>query len=442
MGGSSSSEQQPGHRSHSGELPPNYARPYYSAAQAQPVPYPVPQTQPVPYSVPQTQPGTKRRLDRRFSVIADQYHSVEQVTEALMQAGLESSNLIVGIDFTASNDWTGKRSYNGRSLHHIGDSQNPYEQAISIIGKTMSKFDDDNLIPCYGFGDVTTHDRDVFGFYPDERPCNGFSEALMRYRQLVPHIKLSGPTSFAPLIEMAMTTVEKSGGQYHVLLIIADGQVTRSVDTDERRLGPQEQATVDAIVKASEFPLSIVLVGVGDGPWDTMKQFDDNIPARSFDNFQFVNFTEIMGKNLPQQRKEAEFALKALMEIPLQYKATLELGILGRQTGRSPNRISLPPPGGTPSPYDYSHVSKPSFNSFQHSSPQYPAFNDGFGSPSAPTSMDMDCQPDSQHVCPICLVNPKDMAFGCGHQTCVGCSENLQTCPICRTPIQTRIKLY
>lgn len=34
-----------------------------------------------------------------------------------------------------------------------------------------------------------------------------------------------GPTSFAPMIEMAMTIVEESCGQYHVLLIIADGQV-------------------------------------------------------------------------------------------------------------------------------------------------------------------------------------------------------------------------
>jgi E3 ubiquitin-protein ligase RGLG len=291
MGGQQSSEQplprhsDHGRRSHppqqwnydSGSLPPNYAVPYYVPEQPAQVPVP-----PVPMS---QQPQPQRRFDRRYSVIADQYHTINQVVDALAQAGLESSNLIVGVDFTKSNEWTGKNSFHGRSLHHIGDTPNPYEHAISIIGSTLSNFDDDNLIPCYGFGDASTHDRDVFSFYPDDRPCNGFPESLKRYRELVPHVRLAGPTSFAPIIEMAMTIVEKSGGQYHVLLIIADGQVTRSVDTDVGRLSPQEQMTVDAMVKASELPLSIVLVGVGDGPWDMMKQFDDNIPARSFDNF-------------------------------------------------------------------------------------------------------------------------------------------------------------
>ena len=106
---------------------------------------------------------------------------------------------------------------------------------------------------------ASTHDRDVFSFYSDERFCNGFEEVLKRYRELVPHLRLAGcdsislfsllclfwlilsasifdtplfflfpetgPTSFAPIVEMAITIVEQSGGQYHVLLIIADGQV-------------------------------------------------------------------------------------------------------------------------------------------------------------------------------------------------------------------------
>lgn len=101
------------------------------------------------------------------------------------------------------------------------------------------------------------------------------------------------------------------------------------------------------------YPLSIVLVGVGDGPWEDMQKFDDRIPAREFDNFQvyiilvsfklleadigfynlfyvqFVNFTAIMNKQATDSEKEAAFALAALMEIPIQYKAARELGLLG-----------------------------------------------------------------------------------------------------------------
>ncbi|KAF7075207.1 hypothetical protein CFC21_079998 [Triticum aestivum] len=414
---------------------------YYGAPPQQggyAAPYPAYQPAPAAAQPPPARAGgaNKPRLDRRYSRIADDFRSVEQVTDALAQAGLESSNLIVGIDFTKSNEWTGKFSFHGRSLHHISNVPNPYEQGISILGQTLSKFDEDNLIPCFGFGDASTHDQDVFCFYPDERPCNGFSEALERYRELVPHLRLAGPTSFAPIIEMAMTIVEQSGGQYHVLLIIADGQVTRSVDTASGQLSSQEQKTVDAIVRASELPLSIVLVGVGDGPWDMMKEFDDNIPARAFDNFQFVNFSEIMSKNMPQSRKEAAFALSALMEIPQQYKATVELGILGRRSMKAPERVPLPPPGGSHDAYSYGtkSFSKPQPST---SSSAYPPYETAHSAaPAAPSSAY-----DNQ-VCPICLVNPKDMAFGCGHQTCCECGQTLESCPICRSPITTRIKLY
>ncbi|XP_058112972.1 E3 ubiquitin-protein ligase RGLG1-like isoform X3 [Magnolia sinica] len=304
---------------------------------------------------------------RRYSRIPNNYNSLDQVTAALAHTGLESSNLIVGIDFTKSNEWTGQSSFNRQGLHHIGSSPNAYERAISIIGRTLSAFDEDDLIPCFGFGD--------------------------------------GPTSFAPIIETAIGIVEKSRGQYHVLLIIADGQVTQSVDMDRGHLSPQERDTISAIVKASDYPLSIVLVGVGDGPWDMMRQFDDNIHARSFDNFQFVNFTEIMAKNIPSFKKETEFALAALMEIPSQYKATIELQLLGCTRG-TPVKVPLPPPLPltNPAPQEISQL--------------------------------------NNLVCPVCLWNAKDLAFGCGHRTCYECGRDLELCPICRSYIIMRIRLF
>ena len=54
-----------------------------------------------------------------------------------------------------------------------------------------------------------------------------------------------------------------------------------------------------------------------------------NKHGRNLHFMQFVNFTEIMSKSIAADRKEAEFALSALMEIPTQYKATLDLQLLG-----------------------------------------------------------------------------------------------------------------
>lgn len=87
---------------------------------------------------------------------------------------------------------TGARSFNRKSLHYIGNNPNPYEQAITIIGRTLAAFDEDNLIPCYGFGDASTHDQDVFSFNPEDRFCNGFEEVLGRYKEIVPQLKLAG----------------------------------------------------------------------------------------------------------------------------------------------------------------------------------------------------------------------------------------------------------
>ncbi|CAB4276913.1 unnamed protein product [Prunus armeniaca] len=353
---------------------------------------------------------------QKYAYIPDNFSTLEQVTDALRKEGLESSNLIVGIDFTKSNEWTGKVSFNNRSLHAIGNEPNPYEKAISVVGKTLAPFDEDNLIPCFGFGDATTHDQEVFSFHTDHSPCHGFEEVLACYKRIVPSLRLSGPTSYGPVIEAAMDIVEKSGGQYHVLVIIADGQVTRSVNTSDNELSPQEEKTIRSIADASFYPLSIVLVGVGDGPWEDMRKFDDKLPAREFDNFQFVNFTEIMSKPSTPSEKEAAFALAALMEIPIQYKAAVELGILGRTTGKGKKIVPRPPP------VPYTHRAPPTRE---------------------PSGLSAAVGDDrSEMACPVCLTNNKDLAFGCGHMSCRDCGPRLSNCPICRQPIRSRLRVF
>lgn len=67
----------------------------------------------------------------------------------------------------------------------------------------------------------------------------------------------------------------------------------------------------------------------GDGPWDMMEQFDDRIPHRQFDNFQFVNFHKIVTSKSSYKNPSAAFALQALMEIPDQFVALRKLGMIG-----------------------------------------------------------------------------------------------------------------
>ncbi|KAG2778442.1 hypothetical protein PC129_g11355 [Phytophthora cactorum] len=262
-----------------------------------------------------TIPAASQSKRSSFRPIPDRYETLAEVQRDLRAAGLESSDLVVGVDFTKSNQWTGEKSFGGRCLHEIDSSgvfMNPYQSVISVIGRVLEAFDDDNIIPAFGFGDLATKGNSCFPF-TQGRGCQGFEEVLRRYNEITPTLKLSGPTNFAPVIKETIRAVQQNGG-YHILVIIADGQVTNEEDTR------------NAIVEASNWPISIIMVGVGDGPWDMMEEFDDKLPARRFDNFQFVEYNSVMQVN--KKNPEAGFAIMAMMEIPEQYKLIRELGMI------------------------------------------------------------------------------------------------------------------
>ncbi|KAL3891758.1 hypothetical protein ACJMK2_004007 [Sinanodonta woodiana] len=246
-------------------------------------------------------------------IIRDRFTTLEEVSKAIKLEGVKECGLILGIDYTISNRMQGQKTFGGKSLHDVSSpAVNPYQQIICIFGETLEAFDDDGMIPVFGFGDAKTKGKAVFSL-KETGNCKGFNEVLDIYNAVTPTVAMSGPTNLAPLIKKAIE-ICKETKKYHILVIAADGQVT------------DEMMTREALVEASNYPLSIVMVGVGDGPWEVMEEFDDGLPERNFDNFQFVNFNEVMSSNA--RNPQAALALQALMEIPDQYKAIRELGLL------------------------------------------------------------------------------------------------------------------
>lgn len=251
-----------------------------------------------------------------FEAIKDKFESYEELQQALRKAGLESSNLVIGIDYTKSNTWTGEKSFDGKCLHEMdptGFYVNPYQRVITSIGRTLEVFDDDRIIPTFGFGDINTKGTGCFPFFPN-RGCAGFQEVLSRYVEITPRIQLSGPTNFAPVIHetIRLVTQERS---YHILVIIADGQVS------------QDKETSAAIVEASRYPISIIVIGVGDGPWESMQRYDDALPKRQFDNFQFVELNKTL-REAKVAHADVTLALMALQEVPEQYQLIRKLNLL------------------------------------------------------------------------------------------------------------------
>ncbi|KAL5145955.1 E3 ubiquitin-protein ligase RGLG3 [Glycine soja] len=460
------------------------------------------------YYQPSTHPGSS--ANTRHQYIADNFGSLDQKLVWNLQ--------IEYLVSTSPKAMSGQHSFHRKSLHHIGNIPNPYEQAISIIGHTLSSFDEDNLIPCFGFGDASTHDQNVFSFYRDNRFCHGFEEVLARYREIGPYIKLSelfdsrcfriyflyrlsnflfqvfsvnfenfffirlakAPSKvmiFAWMVgeKRTLRTIRWFGvvllqfecgafGWREITKSLAGDLflpilVTRNPDVPRGKLSPQAQATISSIAAASHYPLSIILVGVGDGPWDEMKHFDDNISERLFDNFQLEirrigvwrdidkldstssnSETNIRGLNknvktlfkfLKVLKNEyrvfkmsintGNFSAAALMEIPFQYRAAQNIQLNDRESVLHQHKRPFPPPNEAID-HDNARMAIPHMTNLESAEPTAPAA--------------------VEPVCPICLTNPKDMAFGCGHTTCKECGSTLSSCPMCRQQITTPPRLY
>ncbi|NXX55818.1 CPNE1 protein, partial [Scopus umbretta] len=224
-------------------------------------------------------------------------------------------NFTVGVDFTGSNG--DPRSPD--SLHYISpDGINEYLIAIWSVGSVVQDYDTDKLFPAFGFGAQVPPSWQVshefaLNFNPSNPYCRGIQGIVDAYRQILPQIRLYGPTNFSPIINHVATFAAHSAqqgtaSQYFILLIITDGEIT---DLDQTR---------QAIVNASKLPMSIIIVGVGEADFKAMEFLDgDNGVLKSLtgepaarDIVQFVPFQQF--KNAPREA----LSQMVLAEVPKQ----------------------------------------------------------------------------------------------------------------------------
>ncbi|KAK2821390.1 hypothetical protein Q7C36_020733 [Tachysurus vachellii] len=224
-------------------------------------------------------------------------------------------NFTVGIDFTGSNG--DPRSVD--SLHYLSSNGvNQYLDAIWSVGLVIQDYDIDKLFPAFGFGAQVPPDFQVshefpLNFNPNNPYCTGVEGIIQAYRSVLPQLRLYGPTNFSPIINhvarIAATAAQQpNAGQYFVLLIITDGEIT---DLDQ---------TKQAIVNSSKLPMSIIIVGVGEADFKAMEVLDgDNGVLKSpsgepaaRDIVQFVPF-----RQFAKGPKEA-LAQSVLAEVPNQ----------------------------------------------------------------------------------------------------------------------------
>ncbi|GFV92889.1 copine family protein 1 [Trichonephila clavipes] len=127
--------------------------------------------------------GFTREEIKTFTAFRDHFRSYAEVTSAMRRAGLERMRLIVGIDFSASNEWQGRRTFKGELLHALkgGAVFNPYQKVLHTLAPAFTPFLHSQPIHAYGFGDVRTKDYDVFPLKPSGPACADLEDVLDAY---------------------------------------------------------------------------------------------------------------------------------------------------------------------------------------------------------------------------------------------------------------------
>ncbi|KAK9735374.1 hypothetical protein RND81_04G202400 [Saponaria officinalis] len=224
-------------------------------------------------------------------------------------------NFMVAVDFTASNG----NPTSPDSLHYIDPSGrlNAYQRAIMEVGEVIQFYDSDKRFSAWGFGGRTpdgtvSHCFNLNG-NPHDSEVAGIEGIMGAYNSALRSVSLHGPTLFGNVInkaaEIAGQSLRQNTSKYYILLIITDGVLT------------DLQETINSLVKASDLPLSILIVGVGAADFTQMEILDADTGRRlesttgriaTRDIVQFVPIREV-------QAGQKSMVQSLLEELPGQF---------------------------------------------------------------------------------------------------------------------------
>lgn len=208
---------------------------------------------------------------RKGTLLIEQFEVVEKPSFMEYLRSGWGVNTSFAIDFTASNG----ELTDVRSLHRIdqtGHWMNQYERALLEVGRVVEPYAVNNQFAVFGFGGIplflgSNAISHCFNLNGQNNPVIiGLNNVYSAYREAVLRTGLAGPTYFSHVLSALLAYVQQSMNlmMYHCMLIITDGDIHDMAQT------------TDLIIELSKYPVSLIIIGVGDDSFDKMVQLDSD----------------------------------------------------------------------------------------------------------------------------------------------------------------------
>ena len=225
-------------------------------------------------------------------------------------------NLSIAIDFTSSN----KSPKEIDSYHYIGNENlNYYEIAIKKCGDILENYNQNQLFSVYGFGGKLPGEKNVNQCFAlngnnDKPEINSIKNVLTTYRNILPVITFGSDGLLSPIIMEINNKVKEKIKEndykfYDILLILTNGNIKDEIET------------INNIVESSFLPISIIIVGIGNGDFGYMDSFDENeeILINNSNNLKFNrNNIKFIHFNQYLKKEENKLTEEMLKDIPKQ----------------------------------------------------------------------------------------------------------------------------